>query len=177
MIDVSPSHHVVPRNGAIDVMRLVAAAGIVWFHAKAPGQLISYSSLSLFIIFLIVLPLQRPATGAFSTYVTERANRLLRPWLVWSSIFVVLKIAQATVKQQPILQEFKWTMLATGAQTHLWFLPFGFVCSIAAFWVVRTTNRTSDHAFSVAVVLAALSLPASAFGLETGLEEPLAQWC
>jgi peptidoglycan/LPS O-acetylase OafA/YrhL len=177
VINAGPSHPAAPRNGNVEVMRLVAAAGIVWFHAHAWGQMISYSALSLFIVFLIVLPLQRPPTGSFGSYISERADRLLRPWLVWSAIFALLKIAQATLQKQPIVAEFDWPMLATGTHTHLWFLPFGFVCSIAAFAIARSTDRTSGLVFSCAVVLAALSVPASAWALDSRLSEPWAQWC
>ncbi len=157
-------------------MRFVAAAGIAWFHAKAPGQLISYSALSFFIVMMIVLPLQRPPSASMSSFVLQRADRLIRPWLVWSCIYAVLKISQATVEKRPVLSEFDWSMLFMGTQTHLWFLPFGFVCSIAVFGAVRAVKQTSPAAFPTVIFLSFLSLPASNWALSQNMPDPLPQW-
>lgn len=176
MIDQSPSQPSYPRNGGIDLLRLIAAGGIVWFHAHAPGQMLSYSALSLFIVLMVVLPLQRPWKGTTLSFISQRADRLLRPWLIWSGVFAILKICQAVVDNRPISSEFEWSMLVTGTQTHLWFLPFGFVCSIAVFGAIRTIDLTSSMVFPLGILLAMLSLPATSWALDGGLPEPLAQW-
>ncbi len=165
------------RNGSVDAMRLIAAAGIVWFHADAWGKTISYSALSLFIVFLIVLPLQRPWSGSFASYIWDRADRLLRPWLIWSLFYAVLKVFQAIEQGHPIITEFGWPMLVIGTMTHLWFLPFGFICSIAAFWLVRHLKSRSGLTLSVLVLLALVSVPVSVVTLNSGLTTPMAQWC
>lgn len=165
------------RNGTVDIMRLIAAAGIVWFHAHAWGQTPSYAALSLFIVFLIVLPLQRPWSGSFASYTWQRADRLLRPWLVWSLIYAAFKMAQALAHKQPIAAEFDRTMLLAGTEAHLWFLPFGFACSLAAFWIVKVAMAKPALTFPCMAFFATLSLPASAFSLNLGLATPLAQWC
>lgn len=164
------------RNGTIDIMRLVASAGIVWFHAHAPGQMVSYSALSLFLVLLIVLPLDYPNFDGFATYVGGRAVRLLRPWLIWSGIFAGLKAAQAFVEHRPVMSEFDSTMFVMGTETHLWFLPFGFVCSVGAFAVARATSRNSRFPFAVACVLAVLLTPAGSLAKIGGLSSPLAEW-
>lgn len=164
------------RNGTIDIMRLVASAGIVWFHAHAPGQMVSYSALSLFLVLLIVLPLDRPFSGDFSTYVAGRAVRLLRPWLIWSGIFAGLKAAQAFVDHRPMMSEFDSTMLVMGTETHLWFLPFGFVCSVGAFAIARAASHSSRLTFAIAWILAVLLSPAGALARNSGVSSPWSEW-
>jgi peptidoglycan/LPS O-acetylase OafA/YrhL len=165
------------RNGSVDAMRLIASAGIVWFHAGAWGKTVSYAALSLFIVFLIVLPLQRPWSGSVASYAWDRANRLLRPWVVWSLIYAALKIAQAVLQNQTVVSEFNWTMMVIGTMTHLWFLPFGFACSVTAFWFVKHFKGNSELAFASLVALAAVSVPASTLALNSDLTTPFAQWC
>jgi peptidoglycan/LPS O-acetylase OafA/YrhL len=157
-------------------MRLIAAFGIVWFHSHAWGKAISYSALSLFIVFMIVLPLQRPWKGNPARFVLQRADRLLRPWVIWSAIFAGLKIFQAIVQKRSLDSEFEWSMLVMGSQTHLWFLPFGFVCSVAAIAVATSVNLANRLAFPAAVSLAAISIPCSAWLLGDGLPDPWGQW-
>ena len=164
------------RNGSVEIMRLVAAAGIIWFHAHAALHMVSYAALSLFVVFLIVLPLQRPLPASLASYARDRADRLLRPWLIWSCIFTGLKVAQAKIEGRPLASEFDWTMLLTGSQAHLWFLPFGFVCSVVGSAVARKTNRGSRMAFATSVLLAIASGPAISMALDQGLSAPLAEW-
>ena len=173
----NPGSLVLPRNGNIDVLRLIAASGIVWFHVGAPGQTVSYSALSLFIILMIVLPLQNPWSGSLRSYVAQRADRLIRPWIIWSGIFACFKIAQANTQNRSIQTEFDWSMLLVGTQTHLWFLPFGFVCSIAAFVATREIDQTSKFVFPFSLLVAIGSLPISAWALSNELPTPLAEWC
>lgn len=164
------------RNGSVDSLRLISAAGIVWFHAHANGQILSYSALSVFIVFLIVLPLNSSRPVPLKTFVGGRLDRLLRPWLVWSLIYAGLKLAQAWSTGSSVRTEFDSSMLLIGTQAHLWFLPFGFICSIAAFALLRRVSLHSSLAFAVAVLIAGVSLPVSAALLEGKLPSPLAEW-
>lgn len=119
------------RNGTIDLMRLVAAGGIVLFHAQSPGQAIGLSGLHF---FLMLIPVLMFAAPPFQKTLAEtalgKASRLLLPWLTWSAIFGSLKIMEVAATDATLEQEFFPWMLATGPALHLWFLPFAFVVSV-----------------------------------------------
>lgn len=149
------------HNATLDYARLLAAFGIVLFHAKAPGGVIGYAALPFFTMLLLVHP---PKAQAFSTYAKSRAVRLLLPWLIWSVIYGALKVADAIASGQPILSEFAPWMIVTGPAIHLWFLPFAFVACVLAF---RFTPSLP--------VICGLSL-ASFWALDRGLSEPFVQW-
>lgn len=71
-----------PRNGSIEVARLVAASGIVDFHDGGPRAAIEYAGLPFFLILLIVFA--EPATKDMDvrTFARGGAHRLLQPWLI-----------------------------------------------------------------------------------------------
>lgn len=169
-------HHGNLRNGSVDVFRLMSSAGIVWFHAHADGKILSYSALSVFFVFLIVLPLNSNRSIFFKAFVWGRTDRLLRPWLIWSAIYAILKIAQAWSNGTAISNEFDNSMLLIGTQQHLWFLPFGYACSIIAFAILRRVSVVNPLPFAFALLLAGVSLPVSRALLETTLRSPLTEW-
>ncbi len=74
------------RNGFVDYCRLVAAAGIVWYHSGAPGQLIGYAGLPFFLVLLALPTRSSPS---------DRARRLLVLFAVWSLIYALLWMATA----------------------------------------------------------------------------------
>lgn len=125
------------RNGTIDFMRLVAAGGIVMFHAQAPGQAFGLAGLHFFLMLIPVLHFASsgpPKTIAET--VSEKASRLLLPWLTWSAIFGSLKLAEVASTNATLEQEFFLWMLATGPAIHLWFLPFAFIASVICSYLV-----------------------------------------
>lgn len=145
------------RNGTVDVARFVGSIGIVLFHAKAIGGEIGYSALSLFMVLTIFF-----ATGSCGN-VGERARRLLLPWLWWSGFYGLVRLADGDPLQP-------W-MLLTGPSLHLWFLPFAFVCSVAAFRWIQPGNRRQ---FIVLACALAGSLWWTGRGIYLGI--PFDQW-
>lgn len=149
------------HNATLDYARLIAAFGIVLFHAKAPSGSIGYAALPFFTMLLLIHP---PRPQAFSTYAKSRAARLLYPWLIWSAVYGALKVADALSSDQPIMSEFAPWMIVTGPAIHLWFLPFAFVACVVAFKFTPSLP-----------VIAGLSLVAF-WALDRGLPAPFAQW-
>jgi hypothetical protein len=145
------------RNGLIDALRFFAAAGIVIFHAKAPGAAIGYAALPLFTIYL----------AHFATSNLDRAVYFFRLWLIWSLIYGSLKVADSLLSGGSWQQEFVPSMILTGPSIHLWFLPFAAVVVLLI-----------DVARRVFIVPAALVASVLAFwGSSQGnLAVPLSQW-
>lgn len=113
------------RNGLIDYARFAAALGIVWFDSQAPGNRIAYVALPFFLV-LLSMPT--------ATRTSQRARRLLQPFVVWSLVFAVVQIALALKVSAPPFSWWEWHMLLTGTWIHLWILPFAFLASVLAPW-------------------------------------------
>ena len=113
------------RNGLIDYGRFLAALGIVWFNAQAPGDRIAYIALPFFLVLLAL-----PSTSSLPA----RAKRLLQPFLIWSVIFAMLNTALSLKTNASPFEWWRWNMLLSGTWVHLWFLPFAFLTAIVAPW-------------------------------------------
>lgn len=111
------------RNGFIDYCRLVAAAGIVWFHSEAPGDHIAYAALPFFLIMLGL-----PTRSSQS----DRARRLLLLFVVWSAIYALLWMSVALVRGLDLFIWWRPWMVVGGTSIHLWFIPFAFLVATAA---------------------------------------------
>lgn len=177
------------RNVALDHARLVAAFGIVWFHAGAPGAWAGYAALPFFLMVLVVLALPGAARTGFGPFARGRAVRLLGPWAIWSGVYGGLKLAEAGLTGRPLASEFAPHMLLTGPAIHLWFLPFAFAASLALWPLARVLGGTgagaaggSAEKFVLGLTLAGLgALALGALALQSGpagadLPVPLAQW-
>ena len=127
------------RNGTVDIMRYLAAVGIVLFHVRAPYISITYSALPLFTIYLAFFSI---TPGTTTARLVRRLWHLLRLWLIWSGIYGGLKIAEAVVDGQPIASEFLPWMLMTGPALHLWFLPFAVFLVVLGFFISRVLPMT-----------------------------------
>ena len=118
------------RNGTLDYARLLAAFGIVFFHAGAPGGAIGYAALPFFLMLLVVLAFPGAVRVSFPAYLRGRVQRLLVPWVIWSGVYGVLKLAELVVTGAPFGSEFSLNMILTGTALHLWFLPFAFLAFV-----------------------------------------------
>jgi len=138
----------------VDVSRLVASALVVCFHApQSPFPQITISGLTFFVLLTFCLQAMGDHAGRPFPF-KDRAHRLLVPWLVWSLAYCLPKL----LKRQSILGEIyqnpNWLLI--GSAIHLWFLPFAFLGSIAAFLLGRAIFRCSSTVGLIASVLIAL---------------------
>lgn len=108
---------------SVDLMRFLAAFGIVWDHARAPFADVGYLALGLFLVLTAFL-----AVGSFERsdgtgFWRARALRIAVPWLFWCAVFrVVLEVVSDRPGLEPLLRE--PGSLLIGPFVHLWFLPF-----------------------------------------------------
>lgn len=162
------------RNGTLEYARLIAAFGIVFFHAKAPGGAIGYAALPFFIIILIVMAIPTAEKQAFIPYVKGRAKRLLHPWLIWSMIYAALKLVEVLITDRPLSEEFNMAMVLTGPALHLWFLPFAFAACLAVYPVIPLIQNS--HGFALPLVLGAAALGIILLQQHLDMPAPLSQW-
>ena len=162
-----------PQNASYDYARLIAAFGIVVFHAGAPGAAIGYAALPFFLMLMLVFALPGAARRDISSYARGRWRRLMRPFLLWSGVYGALKLAEVALTGATLRDEFALHMLLTGPAIHLWFLPFAFVCCLLLFALAR---RARHHADLWAFGLVAAALLLQAARQDQVFAPPLAQW-
>ena len=167
-----------PRNGSIEYLRLIAAFGIVWFHAAAPLPDLGYAGLPMFVALLAVFAWNSKPNATFRSTIMGKARRLLLPWLAWCAVYAALKLAVAINDGGPIEIEYNLAYLLVGTSIHLWFLPFAFIGSLAI-WGLRLVlghyPRTAILASTIAVLPVFEMLSVAAVN-ERWVGVPFIQW-
>jgi len=163
------------RNGTLDYARLLAAFGIVFFHAQAPGAAIGYAALPFFLMLLVVLAFPGAERLSFSAYLRGRAHRLLKPWLIWSGVYGALKLAEIALTGATFRSEFAINMILTGTALHLWFLPFAFLTCVMLYPLTRGARRIGPEALAFVMVGAGVAM-LLLLQVENTLPVPFAQW-
>ncbi len=135
----------------IELVRVFAAFGVVWFHTGVTGHHIGYAGLIVFIILSLYLS----GSGGQKT-IYQRANRLLVPWAIWFAIYAASRVASGKPPVDMGLSFVEAVLL--GSRSHLWYLPFILFALVCADIMVKTMN----HA-----ILAALSAVAACVMLLT----------
>ena len=133
----------------IELLRVVSAFGIVWFHSGAVGHDIAYSGLIVFVVLSLYLSAQ--STMA-SKSVMSRAKRLLVPWVVWFVFYGAINLA----KHKPLipLDNGIASGILVGTSIHLWYMPFIFIILIIFDWLRdRITPRFIGYACAILAIL------------------------
>lgn len=118
---------------SLDLLRILGAFGIVWFHApgEVVGKNVGYSGLVIFIVISMALMIPRIPGPRFAV---KRVNRLLVPWIFWYLIYGALNVASGNsflpTEMNPL------SAILSGPKWHLWYLPFLFVTSISIYYLV-----------------------------------------
>ncbi len=109
----------------IELCRVVAAIGIVWFHSGYPvARDIAYGGLVTFLVFSSSFSVS--SSRAYS--VLQRAERLLIPCALWSVPYALSNLyftGQIFREDAPLL-----SMVLGTPSIHLWYLTFVFIALI-----------------------------------------------
>src|SRR3954454_20749864 len=160
-----------PRNEVLDAVRFFAAAAVVYVHSVESPGLVSWVNLFRFAVpfYLFAsmyyqgLSFRRRPDRPLGAYCVSRFRRLYGPFVAWSVIYFVARdIKRVTMIGYPPLP-LSVSLLWTGAEYHLWFLPFLVVASIASAIVCRAILRMPLLRWP-AVMLAIAGLLCVAFG-------------
>lgn len=133
----------------IELLRVISAFGIVWFHLGGVGRDIAYSGLIVFLVLSLYLSAQ---STRVSKNVMDRVKRLLVPWFVW---FVIYGAINLTMHKPliPLDNGIIFGILA-GPSIHLWFMPFIFFALLAFDWLRdRVTPRLIAYACAASAIL------------------------
>lgn len=110
----------------IEIIRIISAFAIVWFHSGAQGSEISYAGLVVFLVISIYLATRSSRSGKM--YLLGIGKRLLVPWFFWLMIYGILNLVMGRTIV-PVDHGFVFGVLA-GSSIHLWFVPFLFICLV-----------------------------------------------
>lgn len=170
-----------PRMASIDLLRMLAAVGIVWFHTDgAPHAQIGYAGLPIFLLIYFSLLTQRSGVHAPPQFVRRRRDRLLRPWLFWCAVYGACRLAKAAYAMDPsfLIRLLSLETFLAGPFIHLWYLPYAFASGLLLYLLNRRIQRINDTLVVLAATLTGvLLLVASTLSLNAfALARPLPQW-
>ncbi|HTO69924.1 MAG TPA: acyltransferase [Myxococcota bacterium] len=156
---------------SFDYLRVIAACGIVWFHADevSPRRGIGYAGLPVFAAVAFFLLGRGVAKDSLGSFAAKRMRRLAVPFVAWSAFYTV---ERAVLNRGVELHAGLLDLLA-GPEVHLWYLPFLLVASLAVAAVVRAT-RGSWLAYGSMSACGVWIFSAQALGAQ--LDKPLGQW-
>jgi peptidoglycan/LPS O-acetylase OafA/YrhL len=162
------------RRPSIDLLRLVAAFGIVWAHMGAPGMIEGYAALAAFLILTAFLSLRSWRRSGGRRFWMGRALRFLLPWVVWSAAFLLLESLRQGGLDVALsgLGPLDWLI---GPTIHLWFLPFVLLASPLV-PLASATLTTARRVWWAAALLVPPGAGAILLHDRFPLPEPLVQW-
>lgn len=137
----------------IEILRVLSAFGIVWFHASAPGRDFGYSGLVVFLILSVFLS-QNTYHHTRKSFMV-RVRRFLVPWIIWFVFYGSIRLL--TNKTIVPLENGIVAGILSGPSSHLWYLPFIFLVLATIDWV-STKLRPSvlawiGYAFAIVALL------------------------
>lgn len=114
----------------IELVRIISAFAIIWYHAQAPGRPIAYGGLIVFISLSMYLAGEKVFSSA---NVLRRAQRTLVPWAVWFAIYALVNVLLLQRPAMPMYGGVIGTIagVLSGPRIHLWYMPFIFGSLVA----------------------------------------------
>ncbi len=109
------------RRTDVELFRVLACLGIVYFHAgvfSGISNAIAYSGLIVFVLISVFYDGRRKKTDEISSL----AKKILVPYFIWSAIYLVLYL----ISGKSISEIISLKTVISGTSIHLWYLPFIF---------------------------------------------------
>lgn len=141
-----------PRNTNIDLLRLVAAFGVINIHVpfttEGAGKLNAlFSPLCVPFFFLTSLTYflaGLKSTTSFNDVVSKAFKRLLLPYLCWTAIYVGLMMLKHAIVGEPNVMEIYKVVFYGESAVHLYFLPQLFVAQLVTLAVYFMFGAGND---------------------------------
>lgn len=167
---------------AIDLLRFVAAAGIVLDHTLA-WAFVGYPALGLFLILTSYFGVGSYIRSGGENFWISRARRIAVPWLFWC---VVYRLVWEVVSDEPFQLLSNPFTLLIGPSIHLWFLPFAMLALVFIPTIARDVT-TVTQLRAAALVLAFMAVTLGLIHARAGLDgwlipnggkipQPVPQW-
>jgi len=135
-------------------MLSIVAYHVRWTATEVTEPLLGISfGLTTLQVILCALVARGSREVSAVRFLERRAVRLLRPWLIWSLVYLAVKVAQSVRYGHVWDDQLDPSMWLVGGAFHLWFLPYGFAASGAAFGLSRLTRGTRASGGAALVAL------------------------
>lgn len=167
------------RIANIERLRILAIFGIVWFHTEgALRWSVGYAGLPVFLMIFCALSVRKSNPDDFVFFAKKKARRLLKPWLFWSIVYVFFKVLKQLLFTGSLSESIASFNIFVGPRTHLWYLPFAFVCGLIVnllhHYTVRVSSIVTVLFSSVAGVLGLFLCSVTMTSIQ--LPKPVPQW-
>ena len=138
------------RIAGVDGLRFLAAGLIVWIHtAESPEgkSLIPLCRMAVpffiatFVVFGVRHLERGTSEGTWTHYAWKKFSRLYVPFLIWSALFLVLRLLKHQLFGGGSPITLSPATLLTGTAHHLWFLPFALAVALILPPLCRLTTR------------------------------------
>ncbi len=145
------------RQSAPELARFLCAAVIVFCHVDERVAQHADTALGLFLILSLCLGAQSTGRLSFFGFMAKRVTRILVPWIIFSALFMGLRIVQMGFNDAIVFESPVWILV--GTSKHLWFLPYVLFCAPFVFLATRIRGRRSGWVmFGVMCGIAAVSI-------------------
>lgn len=167
----APRAKAAERNTNLEILRIVAAFGIVAYHAQVPFKEVPYAGLIAFLALSPLVDARFNWTRIRS--IVSLANVFLLPWVFW---FVIYAAANVVMNKPALPEGNSVASVLYGSAPHLWFLPLIFVVLAALGQIKRVCSPVV--VFWIAIAAGSLVLAtAIAWHPQTmAAPAPYAQW-
>ncbi|QQS07208.1 MAG: acyltransferase family protein [Fibrobacterota bacterium] len=124
----------------IELLRILAAFGIVWFHAGRDIYGIGYGGLVAFLILSVWLAMSSSSQAIpIGKGIGKRAVRFLVPWAFW---MIVFGIRNHVIDRDLIETDRGWINgILASTNIHLWYLPYMFAILVGLDLVGRKVSK------------------------------------
>jgi hypothetical protein len=125
------------KRQEIELLRIVSAFGVVWFHSSDLGKDIAYSGLISFLLLSLYFSAK---SGSNQKPVLARVRRLLVPWIIWLFFYGALNV----IFHKPFIKTDNGLIagILAGSSIHLWYMPFIFTATVIFDFIKKYVNGT-----------------------------------
>jgi surface polysaccharide O-acyltransferase-like enzyme len=119
------------RIAGLDALKFLAVLGVIWIHTPESTAFVPSTAYCRFAVpaftaasvFLVVWKLSQPRAESCFRYGPDRALHLYVLFLFWNAVYLLARLAKHAFVGGGPIRAGAWTLLLTGVEHHLWYLP------------------------------------------------------
>lgn len=142
------------RLPQLDAARVIAMFGIIWIHSARSTEMVPTMAKARFAVpFFVAAAVLMILRGFYAKpdrslvrFTTTRLYRLGLPFVAWTIIYLLFKLAKRMVAPDQANDFPGWEILFLGSAYHLWFLPYLMIVSLLVGYSARFIVRVDQPA-------------------------------
>lgn len=167
-----------PRLELLDALRLVASLSVIFWHRNYEALFGVHFGVPLFLLILFGFASSSEKRESLGTFARRRTAFLLRPWVRWSLVCLLVLALRDLYWGQSPLDRWGLNTLLMGGHIYYWFLPFAAATIVAAKVLQRVLRpMRAEIAVLVATAIGVVATnAASLYILEMRPRFPVGPW-